>query len=238
MTNDIMRCMQFVKVSDSNTDLYIYGDIRTKNLFDIIFGDDQGRVDALSFAEALAKVDTPMITVHINSYGGDVGEGLAIYSQLSQFTGHVKTLVDGFACSAASVVFMAGDERIVPESGLLMIHNAWVQNVSGNSNELRKCAEDLDKITQPSLDIYCAKTKLEEAKVKELMDKETWITSKEAIEMGFSTGTSAYEAVQTIESNYVHKLIEKIKSYENELEKIKCEKCAPKNSWSNFFAKK
>ena len=94
---------------------------------------------------------------------------------LKDFKGKLVTIVDGFACSAASVIFMAGQERIVPENGLLMIHNAW-SAVQGDSNAMKKMAEDLEKITQPSVDIYTSITGLSEKEVKEMMDKETWIT--------------------------------------------------------------
>lgn len=94
---------------------------------------------------------------------------------LSDFKGHLITQVDGFACSAASVIFMAGQERIMPESGLIMIHNAWT-SVEGDQNQLRKAAADLEMITKPSVNIYCNKTGLSEEEVKAMMDVEHgWI---------------------------------------------------------------
>lgn len=230
------KYMQFVKDNESNTNLYIYGDIRKPGLIEAWLGEiDEARTDAYSFAEALSKVDTPNLTVHINSYGGSVSEGLAIYSLLTQFEGHLITIVDGFACSAASVIFMAGVERIIPESGLLMIHNAWT-SAEGDSNDLRKAAMDLEKITQPSVDIYCLKTGLSEEKIKQMMDDETWITSKEAFELGFSTSINKHEAMQSLESNYVFNLVNKIKTYEKELKELKSNKTIlEENSWDGFF---
>lgn len=227
------KYLQFVKSSETNTDLYVYGDIRKKDIIDKWFGDDETRVDAMTFVDALNQVDTPNLTVHINSYGGSVSEGLAIYSVLSQFKGKVITVVDGFACSAASIIFMAGKERIVPESGLIMIHNAWC-NAEGDSNTLRKVADDLEKITQPSVDIYCLKTGLSEERIKELMDAETWITSKEAFEMNFSTSMNKdNQAKQSLESNYVYNLVMKIKKYEETINNL--EKNQPKNNWDAFL---
>lgn len=231
------KYLQFVKTSETNTDLYVYGDIRKKNFIDRWFGDDETRVDAMTFVDALNQVDTPNLTVHINSYGGSVSEGLAIYSVLSQFKGHLITIVDGFACSAASVIFMAGKERIVPESGLLMIHNAW-SNAEGDSNALRKVADDLEKITQPSVDIYCLKTGLPEETIKELMDAETWITSKEAYEMNFSTSMNKdSQAMQSLESNYVYNLVMKIKKYEKEINSVE-KKQSKQSNWDAFFERK
>ena len=100
---------------------------------------------------------------------------------------------------------MAGDKRIVPESGLLMIHNAWGY-AEGDSNAMKKRAEDLEKITQPSINIYCSKTGLEESKVKEMMNDETWITSQEALELGFATTIEKNDANQSLENHYLHKM--------------------------------
>lgn len=99
-----------------------------------------------------------------------------------------STICDGFACSAASVVFMAGDERIINEASLLMIHNAWTY-ANGNATELRKAAEDLDKITQASVNAYVSRATISEDEIKNLMDNETWITAQEAVEYGFATKT-------------------------------------------------
>ena len=178
--------LNFNKVNENETELYIYGPVEEKTWIDDWLGTGDKKTEAFELKDALARVDTPNLTVRINSYGGDVAEGLSIYGLLSTFKGHVKTIVDGFACSAASVIFMAGEERIVPENGLLMIHNAWTE-AWGDSNKMIKVAEDLEKITRPSLDIYVKKTKLSEAEIKEKMDKEEWITSQEAYEWGFST---------------------------------------------------
>lgn len=134
--------------------------------------------------EQLQDVDE--IHVHINSYGGEVAEGLAIYNALLNHPAKVKTYCDGFACSVASVIFMAGDERIMPESSMLMIHNAW-NMVSGNAAELRKAADDLEKITQASVKAYASRTGMAEEEITELLDAETWMLPEEALERGFAT---------------------------------------------------
>ena len=213
------KFLNFKKVSESETELYIYGDIRKKDIIERWFDlEDPERTDAFSLKDALAMVDTPNLTVRINSYGGSVSEGLAIYSLLSEFKGHLKTIVDGFACSAASVIFMAGQERVVPENGLLMIHNAWTE-ARGDSNAMRKVAEDLEKITQPSLNIYVNKTNLSEEEIKEKMDKEEWITSQEAYEWGFSTTqTRKDDAMQSLEADFVYNLVMKNKELQKTIE--------------------
>lgn len=210
------KYLNFRKLNEQETELYIYGDIRKKDWIDDWFGTGKDVTEAFSLKDALAKIDTPILTVRINSYGGSVSEGLAIYNLLQDYKGHLRTVVDGFACSAASVIFMAGAERIVPESGLLMIHNAW-NRATGDSNAMKKAAEDLEKQTQPSVNIYVSKTGLSEEKVKEMMDHETWITSKEAFELGFATNLEKNDsAKQSLESDYVYNLVLNVKELEKE----------------------
>ena len=136
--------------------------------------------------ELEALGDVSKINVYINSYGGEVAEGLAIYNALKRHKAKVTTICDGFACSIASVIFMAGDERIMNESSLLMIHNAWTM-AAGNAEELRKQADDLEKITQASVEAYKANSNLTEKEIKKMMDAETWILPSEAMEYGFAT---------------------------------------------------
>lgn len=211
------KFLNFRKISDSETELYIYGDIRKKDWIDKWLGTGEDTTDAFSLKDALAAVDTPNLTVRINSYGGSVSEGLAIYSLLSDFKGHLKTIVDGYACSAASVIFMAGQERVVPEQSLLLIHNAWTE-AKGDSNAMRKVAEDLEKITQPSINIYVSKTGQTEEKIKKMMDREEWITSGEAYELGFSTAQVKKDSMQSLEANFVYNLVMKNKELQNTIE--------------------
>ena len=146
-----------------------------------------GEVGAYNLSKKLDEMtDVNNIEVYINSCGGEVAEGLAIYNSLKRHKAKVTTICDGFACSIASVIFMAGDERIMNDASLLMIHNAWTY-ACGNSKELRKQADDLEKITQASVEAYKSHSKLSEEKIKELMDNETWILPSEAFNYGFAT---------------------------------------------------
>ncbi len=244
------RYMQFERKNDKVTELYIYGDIRKPNMWDTLFGiDDPTRSDAYSFKDQLKAVDTPNLLVRINSYGGSVSEALAIYSLLQTFPGTVTTIVDGFACSAASVIFMAGKNRIVPESGLLMIHNAF-SSAEGDYRDLKKASEDLEKIQQPSVDIYKNKTGLSEEKIRELMDEETWINSTMAYKLGFSTTLEKNnDAMQAVEAKFLTRLVEQLENLKKEnkelsekvenYEKINSEKIEDKEkkSWDFYFRK-
>ncbi len=235
------RYFQFVKVDDNLTELYIYGDIRKPSLIERWLKiEDDTRVDAYSFKDALNEVNTPNLLVRINSMGGSVSEGLAIYGLLSDFNGHLITQVDGFACSAASVIFMAGQERIMPENGLLMIHNAWT-DACGDPNELRKAADDLEIITKPSVNIYVNKTGLSEEEIKSMMDKETWMDYKSAFEKGFATSIQKNDTIQqSIKdiNSYIRNLVIKNQELTTKLEEFEKENNNAKikeDSWESFF---
>lgn len=177
-----MKKKYFEMTTNGNTaDINIYGDITSWAWEEI------GEVSAYTLSKQLDSLsdDITNINVYINSYGGEVAEGLAIYNALKRHKAKVTTYCDGFACSIASVVFMAGDERVMGNASLLMIHNAW-SYASGNSEELRKQADDLDKITQASVEAYKAHSSLTEEEIKVLMDAETWILPNEALDYGFA----------------------------------------------------
>lgn len=167
-------------------DLMIYGDITS------LPWEEMGDVSAYNLSKELAELDVDRINVYINSYGGEVAEGLAIYNALKRHKARVVTVCDGFACSIASVIFMAGDERIMNESSLLLIHNAW-SYASGDANQLRKEADDLDTINQAAITAYMAHTTISEEEVKVLMDAETWILPSDAVAWGFATAIESSE---------------------------------------------
>ena len=168
-----------LETSPEAADLYIFGDITT-------WPWDEKDKDAYGIVKELQALTTDKVNVHINSYGGDVSEGLAIYNVLKNSKAKVTTYCDGFACSAASVIFMAGEERIMNSASLLMIHNAW-SRASGNAEAFRKQAEDLDKITQASINAYMSRVWITEEELKEKMNAETWLTAQEALADGFAT---------------------------------------------------
>lgn len=175
-----------MEVAGSEADIDIYGDITAWPLVD-------SDVSSANLSAQLADLDVDVINVNINSYGGEVAEGLAIYNALKRHKAKVRTCCDGFACSIASVIFMAGDERIMNEASLLTIHNAY-SIAEGDANALRKMADDLDLVTSQSKKIYLANSNIDEAALTELMDKETFIDPKDALEMGFATSVVAISA--------------------------------------------
>lgn len=175
------KYFQLVHDNESTSaDLYIFGDICAWAWQEL------GEQSGVTIVNQLKELDVDTINVHINSYGGDVAEGLAIYNVLREHKAQIVTICDGFACSAASVVFMAGDRRVMQPASLLMIHNAWTVAM-GNAAQLRKTADDIETITQASVEAYKKVATIDEKKIKELMDAETWILPKDAVEYGFAT---------------------------------------------------
>lgn len=127
------------------------------------------------------------VTVNINSPGGDLFEGLAIYNTLREHAGKVTVKVLGLAASAASVIAMAGDEIRVARAGFLMIHNGWVLAI-GDRNDLREIADWLTPFDATIADIYAARTGLAHAEVAAMMDVETWIGGQQAVDGGWADG--------------------------------------------------
>ena len=186
--------MQLLVSSDQfSADLYIMGDIRRGSIWDSF--DETGasaerKTESLDVTKALADMPKSVqhINVHINSYGGEVAEGLAIYNVLKSHPAQVTTFCEGFACSIASVVFMAGDERIMRESSMLMIHNPS-NYARGTSDELRKAADDLDAIRETSIAAYMSHATCSREELIALMDAETWLTPERSVELGLATQT-------------------------------------------------
>lgn len=142
-------------------------------------------VTARRVAAALRSMGTGPVTVNVNSPGGDVFEGLAIYNLLREHDGEVTVKVLGLAASAASFIAMAGDKVQIARAGFLMIHNSWVI-ASGNRNDMREIADWLEPFDAAMADIYATRTGLDAKTVAKLMDAESWIGGAAAVEQGFA----------------------------------------------------
>lgn len=125
------------------------------------------------------------VVVNINSPGGDLFEGLAIYNLLREHKGTVTVKVLGVAASAASIVAMAGDEVQIARAGFLMIHDTWVV-VIGNRHDLRDVADQLETFDIAMADIYASRTGLDIKAVQKKMDAETWINGSAAVDEGWA----------------------------------------------------
>ncbi|ELQ6039668.1 Clp protease ClpP [Cronobacter sakazakii] len=156
------------------------------SIFDVIGADYWGEgVTASRIAGALRSLNGEDVTVNINSPGGDMFEGLAIYNLLREYGGKVTVKVLGLAASAASIIAMAGDEVQIGRGAFLMIHNCWVCAM-GNRHDLAQIATDMAPFDKAMSDIYQARSGLDAATVDKMMDGETYIGGSEAVEKGFA----------------------------------------------------
>ena len=146
---------------------------------DPLFG---GGVSAKAFAEALAQVGKQPVTVRINSGGGSVFEGAAMYNMLRQHAKQVTVVVDGLAASIASVIAMAGDVVRMGETSWFMIHAPWTFTM-GDAAELRRTADTLEAMGNELQAAYQRKSKASESQVQEWMSTETWINARDAVEL-------------------------------------------------------
>lgn len=198
-----------LETEGEKADLYIYGDITSWPWL-------ESDVSAYLLSKKLEELkDVSEINVYINSYGGEVAEGLAIYNALKRHKAKVVTHCDGFACSISSVIFMAGDERVMSNTSTLMIHNAW-SSVSGNANDFRKEADDLEKITQLSVNAYMSQVSIQEEELKTMMDEETWLMPQEALEYGFATSISGTEESEKPSQNVRKDILRQIRKPKKE----------------------
>ncbi|WP_312604945.1 head maturation protease, ClpP-related [Kosakonia cowanii] len=156
------------------------------SIFDVIGADFWGDgVTASRIAGALRSMNGGAVTVNINSPGGDMFEGLAIYNLLREYEGKVTVKVLGLAASAASIIAMAGDEVQIGRGAFLMIHNCWVYAM-GNRHDLAQIAADMAPFDKAMSDIYQARSGLDSAAIDKMMDGETYIGGSEAVEKGFA----------------------------------------------------
>jgi ATP-dependent Clp protease protease subunit len=159
-------------------EIYLYG---------VIGGDWFGEgVTAKQFADDLKKLgNVKTIDVRINSEGGDVFAGKAMYALLVEHKATVIVHIDGLAASAASFIAMAGNTIEIAEGAFVMIHNSWGFCVGG-AEDMRRQADLLETVNGTIVDVYAARTKQDREKIKTWMDEETWMTAKEAVANGFA----------------------------------------------------
>lgn len=180
-----------IKNEGKNLELKLYGEIG-KSMWDAFLTEEEknerkenGEVKSLDELDKILKdnKDAGLIDVYINSTGGSVFEGIAIYNMLKRHKAYKRVFIEGFACSIASVIAMAGNSVTMPSTSMMMIHNAWTVGV-GNANDFRKLADDLDKINESIRKAYMKKSNIEESVLTELMDKESYLTAEECLAYG------------------------------------------------------
>ena len=153
-------------------DIYIFDEIGT-------YG-----VTAQDFISEIKGLKDMPINLRINSLGGDVFDGMAMYNVIKRREAKTTVYIEGIAASIATIIALGADEVIMAENSLFMIHNAW-GGTSGEAKDMRKTAETLDKITSELTDIYVKKTGLSYDALAEMMDEESWLNAQEAFDLGF-----------------------------------------------------
>lgn len=154
-------------------------------LYDDIGDGFFGGITAKDFAGDLKALGTlTTLNVFINSPGGSVFDGVAIYNILRRHQARKVVSIDGLAASIASVIAMAGDERSIAANGMIMIHDPWSM-AFGTADDMRKTADSLDKVRTALLGTYVDRTTTPEDEISAMMTEETWFGAEEALDLGF-----------------------------------------------------
>lgn len=169
--------------TDSSADLFFYGDIVSETWQSEWYEDDMAPGDVKKFLDQLDGTEN--INIHINSGGGSVFGGIAIYNMLRRNNAHKTVYVDGLAASIASVIMMAGDEIVMPKNATVMIHkpSASYFFTTKNADDLRKDAESLDTCQEAIMQTYMTKAKVDKEEIEQKVNDETWLTGEEAAEL-------------------------------------------------------
>lgn len=223
-----MRKIKFLQVknlTEKSAELYIYGEIVDNtdwkwDEYDVMPDDVKKTLEQVEGLETL--------NIYINSPGGSVFAGTAIYNMLKRNKAKKIVQIDGVAASMASVIALVGDEIYMPSNSFMMIHKPWVF-VRGNANDLRKIADDLDKIEEGLMKAYEENLRegVDIKEIKEMLDNETWFTAEEAAKYFNIKIINAVEVAASAKhllknyKNVPKELLEEISKVDEELEKLK-----------------
>lgn len=164
--------------TEISADIYLYNEIGKS-----WWGET---TSAKSFRKELDEIgNVKTLNIYINSPGGNVFDGMAIYNQLKRHKAYKTVYVDGIAASIASVIALAGDKVVIPKNAYFMIHKPW-SIAWGTATDFRKMADSLDVIEDGILNVYEGHSALTRDEIKQLMADETWMTGEEAFGYGFA----------------------------------------------------
>ena len=183
-------------------------------------GDDGwgGGITTETINEQLQNANDKPLNIYINSYGGEVFEGFAIYNTLKNYKGYKTVYVDGIAASIASVIAMCGNKVVMNKASMLMIHNASGL-AYGNADEMKKVVNALEQINEVIRGVYMAKTGMDEDTIKNLMDNETYLKPQEALDYGFID--EILEEEKQIDNTAMTNLMDSFTNRINQLREIK-----------------
>jgi len=182
-----------MQLAGNEANVYIFGDIVDQRYF-------EGEVSSASLAKEIEQLkDVSTINVHINSYGGMISEGWAIYNALRNHPARIVTHGDGFVASTALYPFMAGDERRAYSASAYFLH-CGMCGAYGNAAELRAAANEVEMITEIGQRVFTERAGIPNEKIRELMENETWLTPEQALELGIVTAIVADPAPRYAQS--------------------------------------
>lgn len=179
--NNLKDFLQIKNSTETKAELYFYGDIVSDG-WSAWINEDQYPESVRNFLKGHEGKD---LDIYINSAGGAVFAGVAIYHMLKRHSGYKTVYVDGLAASIASVIALAGDKVVIPKTSMIMVHKPWIFTYGGfNAPELLKMADDLDKVEKVITNAYAENLKegVKIEDVQELVSNETWLTGEEAAE--------------------------------------------------------
>ena len=190
--------------ADNEADIYIYDEI------------GYWGVTARQFVNDLKALgDVTHINLHINSPGGDVFDGIAIFNALKFHGAAITVYIDGLAASMASVIAMVGNPVIMPENTMMMIHKPWGFS-GGDANDMRDYADLLDKVESVLIPAYAEKTGKSTEEIAAMLEDETWMDGKECLELGFADQvTTSLQAMACIQSKRIEDFEKMPKSIRN-----------------------
>lgn len=214
MKDNLKNLLQVKNSTNTSADLYFYGDI-VSDWYGAWTDEDQYPEQVKNF---LNDAKGKELNIYINSGGGSVFAGLAIYNMLKRHDGHKTVYVDGLAGSIASVIALAGDRIIIPPSASLMIHKPWSWS-AGNATDFRKLADDLDAIEECIMAVYEENMKdgVDLATIKEMVDAETWLDGNKASQY-FNIEVGQDRQILNCTSDYFNSYLNVPEKFKNQIE--------------------
>lgn len=186
MKRKLLNAITIQDINQSEAEIYIHGNIIDDSYDKYFWSDDEksGYVLPIDVRKQLENVKDKDLTIYINSDGGMVSAGIAIANMISRHKGHTTAIIDGWAASIASVIFMAADTRKMPGNTWLMIHKPMIQ-MTGNADDLQRGVSFLDTIQAGIEETYMSRAKegVTPEQVHDMVNAETWMTAQEAAEI-------------------------------------------------------
>ena len=146
-------------------------------------GDFENHISANDFLDALSGHAGEDVTIHLDSEGGSVTDGLSMYNAICQYSGRVTIHIDAIAASIATVIASAADHVVINSTGRMMVHRAWTISM-GNCSDFKNMAEILETMDRDIAETYAARSSKSSDEWLEIMDKETWFSAEAALEAG------------------------------------------------------